>query len=71
MAASDPSRAPEMSAATRGVLARVRRMVPPMLDKFHKGSSFFPRVSFGWFGNVFQVCGGEASLTTCRHPSAS
>ncbi|KAF4510740.1 hypothetical protein G6O67_002608 [Ophiocordyceps sinensis] len=37
MAASDPSRAPEMSAATRGVLARVRRMVPPMLDKFHKG----------------------------------
>ena len=28
---------PEMSAATRGVLAKVRRMVPPMLDKFHKG----------------------------------
>ncbi|KAG5929465.1 hypothetical protein E4U42_005828 [Claviceps africana] len=28
---------PEMSAATRGVLGRVRRMIPPMLDKFHKG----------------------------------
>ncbi|PHH86357.1 hypothetical protein CDD83_10364 [Cordyceps sp. RAO-2017] len=26
-----------MSAATRGVLGRVRRMIPPMLDKFHKG----------------------------------
>lgn len=26
-----------MSAATRDVLGRVRRMIPPMLDKFHKG----------------------------------
>ncbi|GJN73147.1 hypothetical protein PLICBS_007223 [Purpureocillium lilacinum] len=26
-----------MSAATRSTLAKVRRMVPPMLDKFHKG----------------------------------
>ncbi|KAL3962004.1 hypothetical protein ACCO45_003527 [Purpureocillium lilacinum] len=29
--------APAMSAATRSTLAKVRRMVPPMLDKFHKG----------------------------------
>ncbi|EHA53157.1 YjeF [Pyricularia oryzae 70-15] len=28
---------PQMSAATRGVMASVRRLVPPMLDKFHKG----------------------------------
>ncbi|KAI6378399.1 hypothetical protein MCOR25_002266 [Pyricularia grisea] len=28
---------PQMSAATKEVLARVRRLVPPMLDKFHKG----------------------------------
>ncbi len=28
-----------MSQATREVLARVRRMIPPMLDKFHKGLS--------------------------------
>ncbi|KAG5977813.1 hypothetical protein E4U55_006545 [Claviceps digitariae] len=28
---------PEMSATTRGILGKVRRMIPPMLDKFHKG----------------------------------
>jgi ATP-dependent NAD(P)H-hydrate dehydratase len=28
---------PDMSPATRDILAKVRRMVPPMLDKFHKG----------------------------------
>ncbi|PNY27295.1 ATP-dependent (S)-NAD(P)H-hydrate dehydratase [Tolypocladium capitatum] len=28
---------PQMSAATRGVLGRVRQMIPPMLEKFHKG----------------------------------
>lgn len=27
-----------MSAATKKVLARVRRMIPPMLETFHKGS---------------------------------
>ncbi|KLU84359.1 YjeF protein [Magnaporthiopsis poae ATCC 64411] len=30
-------RMPEMSAATREILGRVRRMVPPMLERFHKG----------------------------------
>jgi ATP-dependent NAD(P)H-hydrate dehydratase len=28
---------PEMSPATRDILAKVRKMVPPMLEKFHKG----------------------------------
>ncbi|TWU77929.1 hypothetical protein ED733_005307 [Metarhizium rileyi] len=28
---------PEMSVSTRGILNKVRQMVPPMLDKFHKG----------------------------------
>lgn len=28
---------PEMSSRTREILARARRMVPPMLEKFHKG----------------------------------
>lgn len=28
---------PEMSKATREILAKVRKMVPPLLDKFHKG----------------------------------
>ncbi len=28
---------PDMSAATKSVLSKVRRMIPPMLDKFHKG----------------------------------
>ncbi|POR31283.1 ATP-dependent (S)-NAD(P)H-hydrate dehydratase [Tolypocladium paradoxum] len=27
----------QMSAATRGILGNVRRMIPPMLNKFHKG----------------------------------
>ncbi|UNI21004.1 ATP-dependent NAD(P)H-hydrate dehydratase [Purpureocillium takamizusanense] len=31
------SKVPVMSAATRSILAKVQRMVPPMLDKFHKG----------------------------------
>lgn len=34
MAASKP----DMSPATRAVLAKVQRMIPPMLDKFHKGA---------------------------------
>ena len=29
--------APDMSAATRELLGKVRQMVPPMLEKFHKG----------------------------------
>ncbi|KAH7319954.1 Ribokinase-like protein [Stachybotrys elegans] len=29
--------APEMSAATRGLLAKAQRLVPPMLETFHKG----------------------------------
>lgn len=29
--------APEMSSATKDILAKVRKMVPPMLEKFHKG----------------------------------
>lgn len=28
-----------MSAATKDVLSRVQRMIPPMLEKFHKGDS--------------------------------
>ncbi|KAK1749325.1 H-hydrate dehydratase [Echria macrotheca] len=31
------STAPAMSAATKEILGRVRQMIPPMLDKFHKG----------------------------------
>lgn len=27
-----------LSPTTRGVLAKVRQMVPPMLEKFHKGA---------------------------------
>jgi ATP-dependent NAD(P)H-hydrate dehydratase len=28
---------PGMSRATREILAKVRKMIPPMLEKFHKG----------------------------------
>lgn len=31
--------APEMSPTTKELLGRVRQLVPPMLDKFHKGLS--------------------------------
>lgn len=30
--------APNMSVATKDILARAQRMVPPMLERFHKGS---------------------------------
>jgi ATP-dependent NAD(P)H-hydrate dehydratase len=30
-----------MSSATKEILGRVRQLVPPMLDKFHKGESTF------------------------------
>lgn len=28
---------PEMSSATKTILGKVQRMVPPMLEAFHKG----------------------------------
>lgn len=31
-----------MSSATKDILGRVRQLVPPMLDKFHKGESLPP-----------------------------
>ncbi|KAK7423292.1 hypothetical protein QQX98_001082 [Neonectria punicea] len=34
---STDSTAPNMSPATKDILGRVRRMVPPMLERFHKG----------------------------------
>ena len=33
---------PEMSATSKAMLAKVKKLVPPMLEKFHKGKS--PRV---------------------------
>lgn len=36
MTAENPQ--PNMSAATKDVLARVQRLIPPMLEHFHKGS---------------------------------
>lgn len=29
---------PDMSPATKDMIARVRQMIPPMLEKFHKGA---------------------------------
>lgn len=34
-----------MSSATKEILGRVRQLVPPMLDKFHKGELPAPRPS--------------------------
>lgn len=32
---------PNMSATTKELIARVRQMVPPMLERFHKGGCLF------------------------------
>lgn len=32
-----------MSSATKEIIGRVRQLVPPMLDKFHKGELPAPR----------------------------
>ncbi|KAK1725057.1 hypothetical protein CaCOL14_011608 [Colletotrichum acutatum] len=55
---SDPS-TPEMSAATKDVLSRVQRMIPPMLEKFHKGQ----------LGRV-AVLGGSVDYTGAPYFSA-
>lgn len=39
-AMSPNSSTPEMSSATKELLVKVRQIVPPMLEKFHKGKSF-------------------------------
>lgn len=31
------SSVPKMAATTKEILSKVQRMIPPMLDKFHKG----------------------------------
>jgi hypothetical protein len=33
---------PKMSQSTRDILLKVRKMIPPMLEKFHKGTSLHP-----------------------------
>ncbi|KAF4988465.1 hypothetical protein FDECE_15057 [Fusarium decemcellulare] len=50
---------PNMSAATRDVLAKVRRIIPPMLEKFHKGQ----------LGRV-AVIGGSENYTGAPYFSA-
>ena len=35
------SEKPKMTPATKELLKKVRMMVPPMLEKFHKGSPVF------------------------------
>jgi ATP-dependent NAD(P)H-hydrate dehydratase len=36
--ASSAASSLDMSRATRDTIARVRQMIPPMLEKFHKGA---------------------------------
>lgn len=70
---------PEMSAATKDVLAKVQRMIPPMLESFHKGifpecSSFILEAQFvdsriGQLGRV-AVIGGSKDYTGAPYFSA-
>lgn len=55
---SDPSQV-NMSAASRAMLSKVRKLVPPMLEKFHKGQ----------LGRV-AVIGGSADYTGAPYFSA-
>jgi hypothetical protein len=41
MAGSSPHSAATMNATTRKLLEKVRRIVPPMLERFHKGIDLF------------------------------
>ncbi|KAK0377331.1 carbohydrate kinase [Colletotrichum melonis] len=56
---SSDSSTPEMSAATKDILSRVQRMIPPMLEKFHKGQ----------LGRV-AVLGGSVDYTGAPYFSA-
>ena len=66
---------PEMSPATKELLKKVRMMVPPMLEKFHKGPFPFPpqidRCSLliapcvGMLGRV-AVIGGSEKYVDCQ-----
>lgn len=35
-----PEETPKMTPTTKDILLKVRKMVPPMLEKFHKGKSY-------------------------------
>jgi ATP-dependent NAD(P)H-hydrate dehydratase len=50
---------PKMSAATKDVISKVQRMIPPMLEKFHKGQ----------LGRV-AVIGGSENYTGAPYFSA-
>ncbi|KAL8984031.1 MAG: hypothetical protein Q9177_004810, partial [Variospora cf. flavescens] len=51
---------PEMSPATKELLKKVRMMVPPMLEKFHKGTSAGPRKRLIANTIDVQVCSVES-----------
>lgn len=44
---------PDMTAATSAVLAKVRRMIPPMLDKFHKGELLIASMHAGPSDDIY------------------
>ena len=39
------SQQPAMSASSRAMMAKVRKLVPPMLEKFHKGKQIRDRLA--------------------------
>ena len=39
------SQQPIMSASSRAMLVKVRKLVPPMLEKFHKGQQILSRLA--------------------------
>lgn len=59
-----------MSSATKEILGRVRQLVPPMLDKFHKGESTPLELGSGWgHCEPLRKGGRDTELTTwvkCR-----
>jgi len=46
---------PTMSPGTKELLKKVRMIVPPMLEKFHKGKSNYNYILFGFVLTAKQV----------------
>jgi ATP-dependent NAD(P)H-hydrate dehydratase len=71
------SQTPEMSASTKSLLAKAQRLVPPMLESFHKGLSLFQDTYIiialtliaGQLGRV-AVLGGSVDYTGAPYFSA-
>jgi len=73
------SEKPNMSSSTKELLKKVRMIVPPMLEKFHKGTHFFRcskankkayKHATGQLGRVAVIGGSEKYVGVSQTSSA-